>query len=298
MKIILAVDLYDDTKRDPLIYEELSKWCSDVKIDVKPVFIRVSSPEMDVFTNQMIHPQVDYANLLKPFADLKIIHTPIVGRKKEIEALLDYAKEEKAELIALVSQGRKGLEKKLLGSFAETLLLKSEIPLLFLDEETSNHEKVNKILFATDFSDASKMGFNILLKQVKRHNPEIIIFNAITLPQFSAAGNIYTQALNILPQQYWDEQRKWAEDRCNELLNEAKKFGLSARMEIVNQVYSIENAVHEVVRREKVKLVAMVSVSQPLQRFLIGSVSRSILRTRIKPIWICGPQSLDSKSIV
>jgi hypothetical protein len=35
----------------------------------------------------------------------------------------------------------------------------------------------------------------------------------------------------------------------------------------------------------------MVSVSQPLQRFLIGSVSRTILRTRIKPIWICGPQS-------
>ena len=295
MKIILAVDLYDETERDPLIYDELSKWCSDVKTDVQPVFIHVSSPEVDVFTNQMVQPRVDYAALLKPFADLKIIHTPIITRKKEIEELLAYAKEQNADLIALISQGKSGLEKKLLGSFAETLLLKSEIPLLFLEEEVSSREKVNKILFATDFSEASKKGFHILLNHVKLQKPEIVIFNAIPLPQFSAAGHVYAQALNVLPQRYWDEQRKWAEDKGDEFQNIALKMGLSTRIEIANQVYSIENAVHEVVRREKVKLIAMVSVSQPLQRFLIGSVSRTILRTRIKPIWICGPQSLDLK---
>ncbi len=296
MKIILAVDLYDESERDPFIYEELNKWCSDVKVDVKPVFIHASSPEVDVFTNQMVQPSVDYATLLKPFSELKILHLPVVGRKKEIEELLSYAKEENADLIALISQGKSGLEKKLLGSFAEALLLKSEIPLLFLDGESNSREKVNKILFATDFSEASKKGFNILLKQVKNQNPEIVIFNAIQLPQFSAAGHVYTQALNILPQQYWDEQRRWAEKNGSELQIEAQNMGLSARVEIANQVYSIENAVHEVVRREKVKLVAMVSVSQPLQRFLVGSVSRTILRTRIKPIWICGPQSLDRSS--
>ncbi len=296
MKIILAIDLYDETERDPSIYEELTQWCSDVKLDVQPVFIHVSSPELDVFSNQMIQPTVDYTALLKPFADLKILHLPIVGRKKEIVALLDYAKQENADLIALVSQGKSGLEKKLLGSFAEALLLKSEIPLLFLDEESSNRERVNKILFATDFSEASKKGFSTLLKQVKHHKPELVIFNAIQLPQFSASGHVYAQALNVLPQQYWDEQRKWAEKNGSDFQTEAEKMGLSARVEIANQVYSIENAIHEVVRREKVKLVAMVSVSQPLQRFLIGSVSRTILRTRIKPIWICGPQSLDFKS--
>lgn len=295
MKIILAVDLHEsDIQRDPLIYEELKLWCENIATDVRPVFVYSSGSEVDLssdFLSTMPEPPEN----LKAFAPLKVLQTPQVGRKKEIEALLNYASEQGADLIALVSQGKSGLEKKLLGSFAETLLLKSEIPLLFLDQEMGLREKTNKVLFATDFSVASKEAFGIFLNHIKHQQPEIVLFNAILLPQFSATGQVYAQALNILPQQYWDDQRKWAEARGNEFVALAQNTGLQARVEIANQVYSIENSIHEVVRREKVKLVAMVSVSQPLQRFLIGSVSRSILRTRIKPIWICGPQCLGNK---
>jgi nucleotide-binding universal stress UspA family protein len=283
MKVILAVDLYEmENHKDPLIYEELSRWCENVKTDVQPIFIHSGSVQLGNLSNQPP---------LKAFADLKVLHLAAAGRKREVEALLAYAKEQNADLIALVSQGKATLEKKLLGSFAETLLLRAEIPILFLEEEVRIKHS-NKVLFATDFSEASNETFNLFLSHVKLQKPEIILFNAIQLPQFYAAGPVYSHAIKVLPQNYWDEQQQWAEKKGRELVSLAEAQGFQVRLEICNQVFSIENSIHEIVRREKVKLVAMASVSNPTQRFLLGSVSRSILRTRIKPIWICGPQCL------
>jgi nucleotide-binding universal stress UspA family protein len=297
MKIILAIDLYEtEIQKDPLIYKELNRWCENAKTDVQPVFIHSTTLEEEMILDHLPHTGSNFDfTLLAPFADLKVLHMPGATRKKEIEALLSYAKEQQADLIALVSQGKATVEKKLLGSFAESLLLKSEMPLLFLEEEVRIKSNLDKVLFATDFSEASTEAFSLFLKHMNQAKPEIVLFNAIQLPQFRAAGPVYSHAMQVLPQNYWEEQRQWAETQGKALVEIAEARGFQVRLEISNQVFSIETSIHEIVRREKVKLVAMVSVSSLMQRLLLGSVSRSILRNRIKPIWICGPLCLGHK---
>lgn len=286
MKIVLAIDLSEsDLIKNPNIYEELTHWCQDVKTDVLPVYVTSSTSE-----NNFRLDKTPAFHLLQLFADLTVLKIPGGGRKKEIEALLEFAKKQNADIIALISQGKSSIEKKVLGSFAEGLLVRAEIPLLFLDDEIQRRTKTDTVLFATDFSDISNDVFNYFLDFMSDQKPEIVLFHAIALPQFAATGIVYSQALQLLPQNYWDEQKEWAHQKAAALIRIAESRGFRIRLEIVNQVLSVETAIHEAARKEKVRLVALTSVSNPLERFLLGSVSYSVLRAKIKPLWICGPQ--------
>lgn len=58
----------------------------------------------------------------------------VVGRGEPVEALLDIAEREKADLIVISSQGRTGLKRLILGSVAEELARVSPLPVLIWKE--------------------------------------------------------------------------------------------------------------------------------------------------------------------
>jgi nucleotide-binding universal stress UspA family protein len=66
--------------------------------------------------------------LLKPYQGLN--WRAVVGRGEPIEALLDIAEREKADLIVISSQGRTGFKRLILGSVAEELARVSPLPVL------------------------------------------------------------------------------------------------------------------------------------------------------------------------
>lgn len=284
MKIVLAIDPFDKNlaEQEPR-FETLAKWCKNTKVDVVPIYIAPADKA------SVVLPPIKE---IEEFAPLHVV-TQAGGRKKEIEALLKFAKEQDAEVIALISQGKSTLDKMVLGSFSESLLLKSEVPILFVGDKSDTIKRENKVIFLTDFSDASWRAFVLLLRQMQDRKPEIVIFNAIPLPQFVQSSPIYAHAMNLLPDAYWEEQKLLAEQEAMKFQHLATMNGYQSRIVIANQVASIDRSIRQLLSIENVKFIAMASVSNSLQRFLVGSVSRSILRDRIiRPVWICGPQCL------
>lgn len=292
MKIILAVDPFE---KDPILpqYSDLSRWCQNPKVDVKPVYV-ISSAKVSEVLKEVDSIDAALPEYVKQFAPLEILIQPLVSRKKEIETVLQYAHEQEADMIALMSRGKYNLEKKILGSFAESLLHKSDLPILFLREDGSIEEPSDKVLFATDFSLASMQSFSLFLSHVKDQAPEVVLYNAIPLPHFVSAGPVYAHSLAVLPQGYWDEQKRSAEKAALSYLRLAESQGLKCRFVIENQVASVEGAIKDLIKREKIRLVGLVSVSSSFQRLVLGSVSQGILRDNIRPIWVCGPQCLES----
>jgi nucleotide-binding universal stress UspA family protein len=288
MKIILAIDPFEkDLKLNQACLEDLKYWCRNPKVDIKPVYVISASKVSEVFQEVG---EIDsiLPHFVRDFAPLEVLIQPLASRKKEIEALLSYAEEQDADMIALLSQGKNSFQKKVLGSFAEALLLKSDLPLLFLKEDGVSPGQENKVLFATDFSAASKDAFHTLLGQLKGQRPEIVIFNAILLPNFVNAGPVYAHSLAVLPQSYWEERRMDALLEGQALVKLAKAEGYEAKVIIENQVALLESVLVETMKKEKVRLLAMASVSAPMQKFLLGSLSRNVIRDNIRPIWLCG----------
>ena len=66
--------------------------------------------------------------VLKPYEGLN--WRAVVGRGEAIEAILDVAKREQADMIVISSQGRTGLKRLILGSVAEELARVSPLPVL------------------------------------------------------------------------------------------------------------------------------------------------------------------------
>jgi nucleotide-binding universal stress UspA family protein len=98
-----------------------------------------------------------------------------------VRTLTRYAKSSGAELIIMATHSRKGLTRLLLGSFAESTLLYSKLPVLVVGPHTHAKE-ITDILFATDFGPRAKPVFQKLLSFAKHLNAKITIFHSVSHP--------------------------------------------------------------------------------------------------------------------
>ena len=85
-----------------------------------------------------------------------------------VDSLIRFAMEENASLILVSSRARKGIDRIVLGSFAETLVLRSPIPVFVANPTTKAHQKLTTILYPTDFSAASKKGFDRVVTMAEK----------------------------------------------------------------------------------------------------------------------------------
>ena len=87
-------------------------------------------------------------------------HQAIVSEGGVWEALSDMIQEKQIDLIVMGTQGREGIGKLLLGSVTESVLRRAACPVLTIgpsvEVDPQRAVQMKRILFATDFSDASQ----------------------------------------------------------------------------------------------------------------------------------------------
>ena len=284
MKIILAIDAHDkQTELSPLIYEELKNWCVNIKTDVLPVYVSSQPMESDLVLPKGF----------EEFAPLKVLFSGR-GRRKEADVLIEYAEELGASILAFVSKGLGNQDQKILGSFAEAIVLRSHKPLLFLGESPSSNlsMKSSKVLFMTDFSEASRQALSILMEQLKPQSPEIFIFHALELPSLALAGSVYAQALNLLPASYWADEERKAKVLGEKFVQLAQENGFKAKLILMSKVLSASEAVRRVIAQEQITLVAAVALNNGLFKLPLNQMESNLNKTQ--PVWICGPRAVNS----
>ncbi len=87
---------------------------------------------------------------------LHLIDFDTISNTKAVDRFLALAQSRGADLIALYTHGRKGYKRFLLGSFAETAIHRSKINLLLINPLSKVPLKIKSIIFASDFTPASK----------------------------------------------------------------------------------------------------------------------------------------------
>lgn len=123
------------------------------------------------------------SKLLKsPFLQgLKVIDNIEVGGVTN--SILKAAKEHKADLIIMGTHGTNGLGDILIGNNAEKVALKSTFPVLTIKHDIQN-PKIEKIVFATDFSEECNLAFEKTLRFAKLFEAEVEVVNVITKQEF------------------------------------------------------------------------------------------------------------------
>ncbi len=96
----------------------------------------------------------------------------IVQFEKTFDGILKISKKNNIDLIVMGSHGSSGFKEMFIGSNAEKVVRNSNVPVLVIKKESDNF-KVNKFVFASDFTEEIKKPFEKVLDFAKKFDAEL-----------------------------------------------------------------------------------------------------------------------------
>ncbi len=117
-----------------------------------------------------------------PFMNgIKVVHNIETGRI--CDHIIRAVEKHEADLIIMGTHGASGLKEALIGSNAEKIVQNSHIPVLTIKDKIEN-PKIEKIVFATDFSEEAEYIFPEVEKLANLLDAKIEIVKIITKSEF------------------------------------------------------------------------------------------------------------------
>jgi nucleotide-binding universal stress UspA family protein len=129
----------------------------------------------------------------RPFLD-GIPVTEMVKMDKPIHGIRQVSKDYEIDLIVMGSHGTSGVEELLIGSTTEKVVRNSEIPVLVIKNDVSDFNPAN-IVFASDFTNESKIPFEKLLEFTKAFDSKLHLVTICTPNSFKPT-HVIESAMN------------------------------------------------------------------------------------------------------
>jgi nucleotide-binding universal stress UspA family protein len=216
--------------------------------------------------------------------DVSISKKAISGDAATI--IVDTAKEQSIDLIALASTGRGALGRLTLGSVADRVVRTADRPVLVVRgyDAPSSHElpKLNRIVVPLDGSDRSMLAIPAAAIASKQLQAPVELLMAVDLPQVVSPAMAYGPAFS--PEFYAeieDQTTRNADAYLTEAVAEFGKHGVEATKHIM-----LGSAVAAILDFAKHgDLIVMTSRGQGgFKRWILGSVAEKLVRDSPAPV--------------
>ena len=196
------------------------------------------------------------------------------------DAILQVALEMNIDLIAMTTHARKGVGRWALGSVAEAVVRKTELPVLLKRPEVpARTSPIRRILVPLDGSERSSSVLEVVKPLAARAQAELVLLHVRPLvldpaPQWAMKGSI--------------SSRGGAEHRYQELADRLEAEQLKAWPALVDGEPAREILAQA--RELDVDLIAMATHGRTgLLRVLFGSVTQDVLRRSDRPLILIRP---------
>jgi nucleotide-binding universal stress UspA family protein len=237
-------------------------------------------PEEDRFSN---YPKTLIGKLLKSSSvkiapkQITVEDYPSFSTTKTVDKFLDLAKKQKSELVCLLTSGKTGLSRYLLGSFAETAIHRSAKDLLVFNPHNKIPPSIKKVFLLSDFSSKASKEISKVLKFCKSIHAECQVFHSAQLVDIlmkdKAAPEVRKREKELAKMSTWIER-------------EAAKHKVKLTLKIDTEWASISERALKASENYKADLVVVSAKSSPVVALMGGSITRQILRGSKKPVWV------------
>ncbi len=270
------------------------------------------------------------APLAKPrfhFHDPHLIVQRTTSHTEAARLLSEYAETENASLILVNTQGRKGMSRFIEGSFAETLMAITSIPVLIVGAREAHAHKASSevaspgrgILFSTLLTNSSRLAYrkvveiarnlaiapNVVpshisalgIKTATSPKMEVILFHSMTSP----VEPIFQSGLSLLGGVWVPVQSYFGREASHEIRRAMvwKRWGRRHGLKIQNEIRDfgtpVANSILDTAKKRNTALIILENCSSRLEAFFIGSVARQVMRDSECPVLILGRKYLSVK---
>lgn len=246
---------------------------------------------------------VDLAHSLAPSVKSgRVLISPRASPGAVARRIADGAAESGVDGIVVASRARTGVSRTLLGSFAESLLLVSRIPVWLIPPDEHFREGADTVVFATDLSDESHEVFR---RWMREHAPQgagtsghgtrarrlrlAHVASSPYLPMLSSGAYLLSGAY-IPTTDPMTENRPEGEApdraRLKAWAEEARAFGWDSQDVWVDSSAGVLDAILAEAADPRVTCVALAAQSGPWSAALLGSLARSLVRMSPVPVWV------------
>ncbi|NJL24197.1 MAG: universal stress protein [Calothrix sp. SM1_5_4] len=209
--------------------------------------------------------------------NVRILHKPTLSTTASVQCLLKFASTQKADLIALYTNNKKGLERLIMGSFAETAIHHSKIDLLLAGPKTTYPSKVRSIFFTCDFGPRTRRDIRRVLDLCKRIRAHLTVFHAAEVTYRWSLDESNPEILAY--RKKTKSMAEWIEREC-------EKSQVPCSVVIKSEFESIPNLIFKEARSAKADLIVVSAKVGPLAALMGGSVTRNIVRQGTHPVLI------------
>jgi nucleotide-binding universal stress UspA family protein len=275
-------------------------------VTVEPVHVLSMAPEVSAAFTAQWRPQYSASALrgvsrlarelkLRNLAPTQILFHETLSTRGAVDTLTNYAERSGADLIVAQTHSRKGIKRLFVGSFAETLLFRSKVPVMLINQRMRPFQGFRHILFPTDFGRHSRMHLNRVIALALAFRSRITLFHSIQHPIEPTGVWLYPSgSLGPFPE-YVQDQIRFATQRARAWVKTASAQGVTMDYVIDEKGLSIWNQILHVSRKQDIDLIAMEAQSGPFSSTLLGSVTRQVVRQSLCPVWVLKPKMALAK---
>ncbi|MFM6928354.1 MAG: universal stress protein [Bdellovibrio sp.] len=198
---------------------------------------------------------------------------------------------DKLQLLVLSTQGKKGLQKTLLGSVTEDVLRNSQVPALVLGPAAQEKQSVLKmdknlrIHFLTDLGDSSIEAENYVLKLCTQLNCSVVIIHSIGEQIKTLRDNIYsTGYLTFNMEQMFNQMVEDAQRALQRKVRSWTKQGIKATSLLIEKEEPLEKSL-KLQRSSEAGLIVMGTHGRnKVISSFIGSTARKVVLSSPVPV--------------
>lgn len=207
----------------------------------------------------------------------------------------------KSDLIVMGTHGRPWYQRAFLGSTAEAVLRRSDIPVAIIHNSVPSPPapRLQRLLFSTDFSPASRAGEEWLLYLTQHGAHEVVLVHVVDNPLHEtyspdatdfALKHISEESRLHPPrsaQQYWAHAAQVSKDKLQQLRQEllAQPSPVSLAENVAEEGIPADIILHNAAQYRADMIVMSTHGHSGVRRFVLGSVTEKVLRNATCPVF-------------
>lgn len=226
----------------------------------------------------------------------QVVIQPLASTSHAVDALIDYVRRRGVDFVFATTHGRKGVKRMLMGSFVETLLLRTPVPVVTVGPRFKKGERTNEspdhILYPTDLTGQAMDVFRSVVAFARETRCTLTLFHAIPHP----VEPILQSGAYLLGGS-WVPVRAYFTNESDRMKRKAEAWARWARNQKVqtdliveSRLGAITDGILEAAERKRASWIVMEAESGPVSAALLGSITRQVIRQASMPVIVMHPQ--------